>query len=265
MGVSQYDIRRPSPTVRVSARGVEPNGFLEVAQRQLGGSGDEIRPPPPATHQGRLRLDRQRQRIVFDRAGEVIAPGLGEPTQPENIGGRTARVEVGVACLDRVFGARELEESTDAPAMDLGVVGIDLAKLRRRRRVPAETVCPEEASGPFRRGPFASSRLLGTSRRMACSRSAMTAVRTSWRYPGTLQVPACAGSVKRGQAWLERNRATELAQGQVELVLLSMDLSEGDMSAQLPGVQFDRLFQVGDGQVEFWLSNRTSPRLAKRA
>ena len=38
--------------------------------------------------------------------------------------------------------------------------------------------------------------------------------------------------------------------GQVERVLLSMDLCEGDMSAQLPGVQFDRLFQIGNGQVE---------------
>ena len=47
-------------------------------------------------------------------------------------------------------------------------------------------------------------------------------------------------------------------------MLLSMDLSEGDMSVQLPGVQLDRLFQVGDGQVELSALESYEPAIGQK-
>ena len=56
--------------------------------------------------------------------------------------------------------------------------------------------------------------------------------------------------VERCQVRLERDGARPSTSNEIDLVPLSIDLGQRDISAQLPGVQRDRFVQVGDGLVQ---------------
>ncbi len=158
---------------------------------------------------GRRRLERQGQRVIFDGGREFIAAGSGQPAKPQQIGRRPmARTQEQVASVDGLLVPLELQERRDAAAVNLGILGVD-AKDAAQASSAGPNCLSMRSTRPF------------SARSLACSglpavadldRPVEIGQREGARRRrgfATLAVPACPGAVKWGEIGFERDCAVE--------------------------------------------------------
>ena len=213
---------------------------------------DQISPTAPGAQGRAVRPMAECQGIILDRAGEVVALGPGQSPELQEIDGEIARFQIAIARVDHLGIALQLDQGDDAPVMSVGVIGIDfqggVTDCKGLRKLLVED---QDAAlhGQVFRQLAAAGRALTDDLIEIMERG----LAKSGAEVRLFQDPEGAGPVQGSRVRFQSDRPAKLLEGRFELVLVAIDLGQGDIGCMLPRVERDRLFQIADGVGEISL------------